>query len=67
MNDRPNWWEPLRRAARAHDVPLTEAVTLAEILHDDDCARLQRTGVCDCAPDVQLTSTRIEDLDGRKE
>lgn len=56
----PNWWAPLRRAAREHGVSLTRALTLVEILHDDDCARLAGTGNCDCDPDVRLTSKSLE-------
>lgn len=56
----PNWWPKLQEAAHAHDVTLTEAVTLVEILHDDNCARLQGTGVCDCDPDVQLRSQSLQ-------
>lgn len=56
----PNWWPKLQEAADAHDVPLTEAVTLVQILHDDECARLQNTGVCNCDPDVQLRSQNLQ-------
>lgn len=56
----PNWLPKLQEAADAHDVTLTEAVTLVEILHDNNCARLQGTGVCNCDPDIQLTSTKTQ-------
>lgn len=56
----PNWWPKLQKAAEAHGVPLTEAVTVAEILHDDRCARLQGTGVCNCDPDVRLLSRDVD-------
>lgn len=56
MSRRPNWWPKLRRAAAEHGLPMTTAVAVAEILHDDDCSRLQGTGTCDCDPDVRLTS-----------
>lgn len=62
----PNWWPKLQKAAEAHGVPLTEAVTVAEILHDDRCARLQGTGVCNCDPDVQLTSRRVRPREEEK-
>lgn len=61
MTETPNWWAPLIRAAKENGVPLTEAVSVAEVSHDDDCARLAETGVCDCSPDVKLASRRLEE------
>lgn len=59
-DDTPNWYEPLRRAARENGVPLTEAISVANIVHDDPtCARIVGTGVCDCDPDVLLFSRRV--------
>lgn len=58
--EEPNWWKPLRRAAEAHGLSLTEAVTLITVYHDEDCARLQGVGMCDCEPDLQLASRSLE-------
>lgn len=66
MTPTPNWWPKLREAAEANGVPLEEAVSVAEVRHDDDCARLEGTGVCDCEPDVRLLSRPI-DRDARRE
>lgn len=59
MTERPNWWPKLKRAAEANGLPLEEAVSFATILHEDDCARVQGTGVCDCDPDVHMRSRRL--------
>lgn len=59
MKHRPNWWPKLKEAARANGVALSRAVSVAEIRHDDGCARLLGMGVCNCDPDVHLTSKRI--------
>lgn len=59
MTRRPNWELKLRAAAEEHGVELTEAVTLADIRHDDWCARIRGAGVCDCDPDVTLTSREL--------
>jgi hypothetical protein len=61
MNETPNWWGPLIQASKANGVPLTKAASVAEIFHDDGCARLKGTGVCDCDPDVKLASKRLEE------
>lgn len=55
----PNWLTKLKKAAKANGLALTEAVSVAEIRHDNRCARLQGTGVCDCEPDVRLASRKI--------
>jgi len=60
MTSTPNWWKPLMRAAEAHGLNERAAVARAEILHDDDCARLRGTGVCDCDPDVRLLSRPLD-------
>lgn len=59
MSGEPNWWPKLRRAAEANGVPLTEAVSVADIRHDDWCSRMQGTGRCDCDPDVTLRQRRV--------
>lgn len=64
MTPTPNWWPKLRRAAKANGVPLTEAVSFAEVRHDDDCARIRGTGICDCDPNVTLTQRRIDRAGG---
>lgn len=61
----PNWWPELRKAAAANGVPLTEAVSVAEIRHDDDCSRLLGVGTCDCSPDVTLQQRRIDGGESR--
>lgn len=61
MTNQPNWLPKLKRAAQANGIALAEAASLAEVLHDDDCARLQGTGICDCDPDVRLASLRREE------
>lgn len=60
MSETPNWEPKLREAAEEHGIELTEAVTLADIRHDDWCARIQGTGVCDCDPNVRLISRKID-------
>lgn len=57
----PNWLPKLRRAAEAHGLTTRAAVATAEILHDDWCARMQGTGVCDCDPDVRIVSRDRQD------
>lgn len=54
--DVPNWFPKLKRAAREHGLTVSGAITLADIRHDDWCARLQGAGVCDCDPDVHLVT-----------
>lgn len=66
MSDEPNWVPKLKKAARANGVPLTEAVSVADIRHDDHCARIRGTGVCDCDPNVTLTQRRIDRSGGRE-
>lgn len=58
--DRPNWLPKLMRAAEAQDLTTAAAVALAEVRHDDDCARLLGVGVCNCNPDVTLRSRHLE-------
>lgn len=60
MTSEPNWWPKLRTAAEANGVPLEDAVSVAEIRHEDDCARLQGRGTCGCDPDVRLASKSLE-------
>lgn len=60
----PNWLPKLIRAARAHDLTPEAAVGVAKILHDDGCARLRNVGVCDCDPDVKLTSRDAKEARG---
>jgi hypothetical protein len=47
------------RAAEEHGLSKEIAVAAAEIRHEDDCARLQGTGVCNCDPDVLLSSRTL--------
>lgn len=66
MSDEPNWVPKLKKAAKANGVPLTEAVSLADIRHDEWCARLKGEGPCDCDPDVRLYQRRIDRSGGRE-
>lgn len=56
MTPTPNWLPKLKRLAEAHGLFQRGTLTVTDIRHDDWCARLQGTGVCNCDPDVRLVS-----------